>query len=123
MLRDLALALSLASGIILLLMSIIAWAFLPYFPWRLCWGMMCVMGWLWPGLHGFFWFYTTINIVSGIIILFGAVMLHSRPEAGSRMGTVILAASVVSLVGMGGFIVGAVLGILGGILAILSKVT
>ena len=53
------------------------------------------------------------------MMLFGSAMLYSRPSEGQRWGAIILAFSVVSILGgMGGFIVGLVLGTLGGILAI-----
>ena len=70
----------------------------------------------------------TIGIVSGILVLLGAVMLKIRPGEGTRglrvccrmWGTMILVFSIVSLFGgsMGGFLIGAILGIVGGALAL-----
>ncbi len=59
-----------------------------------------------------------IGIVSGVIVLVGAVMLSSHLDRNASWGTVILIFSAVGLLGGGGFLVGSLLGILGGILAI-----
>jgi len=72
-----------------------------------------------------------LGLVSGIIVLISAIMLNIRPgEAthGKRAcctmwGTMILIFSIVSLFGgsMGGFLIGAILGIIGGALALSSR--
>jgi len=69
------------------------------------------------------WFYglAAIGIVSGIIILVGAIMLYNQPASSSTWGALILAFSIVSLFGMGGFFFGAILGVVGGILALTWK--
>lgn len=67
---------------------------------------------------GFYQVSAIIGIVSGVIVLVGAVMLSSRLDRNASWGTVILIFSAVGLLGGGGFLVGSLLGILGGILAI-----
>jgi len=66
------------------------------------------------------WFYgmAAIGTVSGIIILVGAIMIYNQPAKASTWGALILAFSIVSLFGMGGFFFGAILGVVGGILAL-----
>jgi hypothetical protein len=59
-----------------------------------------------------------IGLIAGILVLIGAVMLNARPEDHVTWGAIILAFSVISLLGMGGFYVGALLGIAGGALAL-----
>ena len=69
-----------------------------------------------------------IGLISGIIVLISAIMLKIRPGEGTQglraccimWGTMILVFSIVSLFGgsMGGFLVGAILGITGGALAL-----
>lgn len=68
------------------------------------------------------WFYviTALGLVAGAMVLVGATMLYSRPEQTSVWGTVILAFSIVGLIGMGGFFAGSILGVIGGVLAIAS---
>ena len=72
-----------------------------------------------------------LGLISGIIVLISAIMLNIRPgEATHGMracctmwGTMILLFSIVSLFGgsMGGFLIGAILGIVGGALALSSR--
>ncbi len=64
-----------------------------------------------------------VNVVSGIVVLIGALMLYSRPKQAHMWGTLVLIFSIISLVSMGGFIIGAILGIVGGALAIAWKPT
>ena len=62
-----------------------------------------------------------IGIASGIVVLDGAIMVYHQPAKASTWGALILAFSIVSLFGMGGFFVGAILGVVGGILALTWK--
>ncbi len=62
-----------------------------------------------------------LGLVTGILVLVGALMLRSRPEQASSWGVIILVFSIISLLGMGGFFIGAVLGLVGGILALTWK--
>jgi hypothetical protein len=76
-----------------------------------------------------------LGVVSGILVLISAIMLHIRPGEATQglracclwWGSIILVFSIVSLFGgsMGGFLVGAILGIVGGALALAtgSKIT
>lgn len=86
-----------------------------------------MMGGYYGMMHGFGfgggWFYglAAIGIVSGIIILLGAIMVYNQPAKSSTWGALILAFSIVSLFGMGGFFFGAILGVVGGILALSWK--
>lgn len=72
------------------------------------------------GLGGLFYLATALGLVSGAIVLVGATMLYSRPERTFTWGLVILVFSIVGLVGLGGFFVGSVLGVIGGALAMTS---
>src|SRR3989442_4737114 len=59
------------------------------------------------------------GIASGIMVIIGSVMLYTRSSENHLWGAIILAFSVVSILGsMGGLLVGLVLGMLGGILAL-----
>jgi hypothetical protein len=59
------------------------------------------------------------GIASGIMVIIGSVMLYRRSSENHLWGAIILAFSVVSILGsMGGLLVGLVLGMLGGILAL-----
>jgi hypothetical protein len=72
------------------------------------------------GYGGMGWFYAlaAIGLVSGVVILIGAIMIYTEPSRASAWGVLILLFSIVSFFGMGGFFLGAILGVLGGILAL-----
>jgi hypothetical protein len=77
-------------------------------------GMMGGFG----NMFGFMEGYSLVGLVAGIVVLAGALMLNSRPAENSTWGIIIVVFSAISLLGMGGFFVGAVLGIVGGALAL-----
>ncbi len=64
---------------------------------------------------------SVIGIASGIIVIFGAFSVKNKPEGRTTWGALILTFSLLSLLSLGGFLVGAILGILGGILALVEK--
>ncbi|MEM4494275.1 MAG: DUF6114 domain-containing protein [Candidatus Caldarchaeum sp.] len=116
-----AFAVSLVAGVLILvggLMGMVAWmAWGGMSYWGGGWGMMgpMMMGWWLP-----MWFsaFSVLGLVSGIVIIASAMMLQNSPSEAKTWGTLILVFSVVSLFGMGGFLIGAILGIVGGILAL-----
>jgi MFS family permease len=61
------------------------------------------------------------GLVCGAIVLASAVLLPAVPHQRRTWGVLILVFSVLSFLGLGGFIVGAILGIVGGILALRWK--
>ena len=106
---------SLASGILILVGAIIPWIWhVSFFP---------QMGWMMgaPNIMPFTASLVVIGVVSGAFVLLGALMMSSRPSESSKWGVIVLVFSVLSFFGMGGFLIGAVLGIVGGILAIAKR--
>ena len=77
-------------------------------------GMMGSFGMMggWGGPFGL------IGLIAGIVVIIGAVMLNSRPSEHTTWGTLILVFSIISFFGMGGFFIGAILGVAGGALAL-----
>jgi hypothetical protein len=61
------------------------------------------------------------GLAAGIIVLASAVMLRTNPGQRKTWGVLILVFSVLSFVGFGGFIVGAILGTAGGIMTLTWK--
>jgi hypothetical protein len=61
------------------------------------------------------------GLISGIIVLVSGAMLRTNPSQRTLWGTLILVFSVLSFFGTGGFIIGAILGIVGGIMALTWK--
>jgi hypothetical protein len=61
------------------------------------------------------------GLISGIIVLTSAVMLQANPSKRRTWGVLILVFSVLSFLGTGGLVVGAILGIAGGVMALTWK--
>ncbi|MFX0202705.1 MAG: DUF6114 domain-containing protein, partial [Candidatus Hodarchaeota archaeon] len=57
----------------------------------------------------------------GVIVLLSAVMLYRNPMSKTTWGVLILIFSILSVVGGGGFLVGMILGIIGGALGLAWK--
>jgi Family of unknown function (DUF6114) len=63
----------------------------------------------------------SFGLVSGIIVLVSGILLRTSPSNRTIWGVLIIVFSVVSFFGTGGFIIGAILGISGGIMALTWK--
>ena len=61
------------------------------------------------------------GLVCGAIVLVSATMLLAKVGARRTWGILILVFSVLSFIGLGGFVLGAILGIAGGVLALRWK--
>jgi hypothetical protein len=55
-----------------------------------------------------------IGLICGTLVLFGAIMLHTKIENRKAWGIVIIVFSIPSVITGGGFIIGFILGIIGG---------
>jgi hypothetical protein len=90
------------------------------------WGGMMRPGFGMMGGLGYgFGFLGLLGLIFGAIVIISAFMLNSKPEQHSTWGTLIVIFSVLSIFGsaMGGFGIGLILGLIGGILAITWKPT
>ncbi len=118
-LRTTAFVLSLLGGIVIIAGSLIA-ASLSAFgtPYGTYYGMG-------PGMMAGFGFnsawylsFSLAALVFGIIVLIGAIMLNTHPADHITWGIVVLVFSIASFIGMGGYMIGAILGIAGGAIAL-----
>jgi hypothetical protein len=123
-------ALSLIGGIIVLLFSLLylVWfgSAAPYWS-----GFGGWMSGMIGNYHGFMGNYSSSNgfmtsisivgLIAGIIMIISAVMLRAHPGEHLIWGTLIVVFSAISFLGMGGFFIGAILGIVGGALALSFK--
>lgn len=63
-----------------------------------------------------------LGIAWGVIVIIGAIMMNSKPEQHTMWGVIVLVFSLVSWVGaLGGFFIGFILALIGGILGITWK--
>lgn len=58
------------------------------------------------------------GLISGLIVLVSGIMLRIKPEQSAVFGVLILIFSVLSFFGTGGFVAGAILGIIGGVMTL-----
>lgn len=58
-----------------------------------------------------------IALICGALVLFGAIMLRIKPENKKAWGMLLIVFSIPSVITGGGFIIGFILGIIGGIKA------
>lgn len=77
-------------------------------------GMMDDIGFPYGVLGGFM----LVSLVSGALVIVGAMMMDIHPSQSRTWGIIVLVFSIFSFVGMGGFWIGAVLGVAGGALAL-----
>lgn len=86
-------------------------------------GMMGGYSGMMPWYASGSWFYgvLAIGVLAGIVVLIGAIMLYARPAQSSTWGILILVFSSLALFGMGGFFLGAILGAVGGALALVGQ--
>jgi hypothetical protein len=61
------------------------------------------------------------GLISGLIVLGSGIMLRVNPGQSVVFGLLILIFSVLSFLGSGGFVIGAILGIIGGIMTLMWK--
>ena len=120
-----AFILSLVAGVFIILgggmMSLFGYGFMGMMGRNGSWGGMMGRGF---GMMGFaFGMMGFLGLIFGVIVIISALMLNSKPQEHTTWGTLILIFSVISIFGsaMGGFGIGLILGIIGGILAITWK--
>ena len=62
-----------------------------------------------------------VGLICGAMVMLGAMMLRSKPAQKRAWGIIIMASSIPSVVTGGGFIIGFILGIIGGRMALSRK--
>ena len=111
-----AFTLSLVAGILIVCNAVAVGIAGTWFPW------------IFPTLPGSadnatvpFTSIAAIGLICGVIVLFGAMMLRTKPENKKAWGIIVLVFSIPSVTTGGGFIIGFILGIIGGALAFSRK--
>ena len=61
------------------------------------------------------------GLISGLVVIGSGFMVRIHPEQTSVFGVLILVFSVLSFIGSGGFVIGAILGIIGGVMVLRWK--
>ncbi len=90
-------------------------------PWTQMGWMMGASG---PGLgfgFGFVFWMVGVGLVSGALVLVAAAQVRAHPEASGTWGVVGIVGGCLSLLAMGGYLIGALAAITGGVLAFASR--
>lgn len=61
---------------------------------------------------------SSVGLVLGALTIFASIMLYYKPSSGGGWGAAILVLSILSVFAGGGFLLGLILGVIGGSLAI-----
>ena len=107
-----AFVLSLIGGIFILLGAIVVMALASVI------GSFMVLG---GGDPNIVYIYGAVGLIFAILVLVGAVMLWMKPQQHVAWGVVVLLFSLFSIITTGGFFIGLILGLIGGILVIVWK--
>jgi predicted benzoate:H+ symporter BenE len=65
--------------------------------------------------NGFLAGISVVAVVCGVIVLIGALMLRVQPRDHTIWAIIIVVFSGISFVGMGGYFIGAIIGLIGGV--------
>ena len=107
--------LSLVAGVIILGAALLSLRHIAFFP---------DMGWMSGSyLRGHVEITSIVGIVSGSMVIIGAIMIYAQPLHIRKWGMLIWFFSSLSFFGIGGFIIGGILGIIGGFLAVTKGIT
>ena len=108
-----AFTLSLLAGLLIVCNAVAVGVAGAYFPW------------IFPTLPGSdsnasvpFTIIAVIALICGALVLFAAIMLRIKPNNKKAWGAIVLVFSIPSVITGGGFIIGFILGIVGGFLAL-----
>lgn len=71
-----------------------------------------------PGLGALLIAYAVLALIFGLVIIFGAIKMRSNPESARTWGIIVVIMALISIVGGGGFFIGLILALIGGILAV-----
>ncbi len=106
---------SLIAGCLIFIASLFSFRHLTFFP-----DVRWMVG---PQLMGHLFIMTVLGLASGIIIIVSAVLMYEQPQHIRKLGVLIWIFSGLSFFGSAGFIIGGVLGVIGGFLAVTKGIT
>lgn len=87
-------------------------------------GAICggLVGMFAPGMGALIFLYMALGLICGIVVIIGAIMINSADPSKVKTGSIlVLVFSIISLISGGGYYVGVILGIVGGILGLVWK--
>lgn len=76
-----------------------------------------------PQLSGYLFVMSMLGVACGIVIIICSILIYEQPRHVRKLGVLIWIFSGVSFFGSGGFMIGGVLGVIGGFLAVTKGIT
>ncbi len=107
--------LSLVAGSLIFIASLFSFQHITFFP-----DIKWMIG---PHLAGQLFVMTIIGLVSGVMVIISSIMIYEQPQHIRKFGVLIWIFSGLSFFGSGGFIIGGILGVIGGFLAVTKGIT
>lgn len=107
--------LSLVAGALIFIASLFSFQHLTFFP-----DLRWMVG---KQLFGHLFITTMVGLVSGAVIIISAVVMYEQPRHIRKLGVLIWIFSGLSFFGSAGFIIGGMLGVIGGFLAVTKGIT
>lgn len=101
---------SLVAGCLIFIASLFSFQHIAFFP-EARW---FVSQWLSEHLFAM----TVVGLVSGVVVIASAITIYEQPQHIRKYGVLIWVFSGLSFFGSGGFIIGGILGVIGGFLAV-----
>ena len=113
----------LTGGLLIVAVGLMAALSMAAFGGMMGFGMMGGYApWVSPSwFAGMAWWMGAIGLATGGLVLFAAYLLRRDEESASMAGTLAIVGGALSLLAMGGWILGAFLSVLGGVLALTSR--
>jgi hypothetical protein len=72
-----------------------------------------------PGVSAILEALAAVGLIFGLIIMIGALMMWKSPSSAKMWGVVVIVLGFISIIGGGGFVLGLILALVGGILALI----
>jgi hypothetical protein len=113
-----AFLLSLIAGILIVCNTVLLGVAATWFP-----GVIPTLPGSTANDTGFLFRLAIVGLICGVLVLLGAIMLRLKPANKKAWGILIVVFSIPSVITGGGFIIGFILGITGGALALSRKPT
>lgn len=106
---------SLVAGCMIFVASLFSFQHLTFFP-----DMRWMIG---TQLLGQLFIMTVLGLASGVVVIVSSILIYEQPQHIRKFGVLIWIFSGISFFGSGGFIIGGILGVIGGFLAVTKGIS
>ncbi len=107
--------LGLVAGSLIFIASLFSFQHLTFFP-----DIRWMVG---TQLFGHLFITTIVGLLSGVLVVISSILIYEQPQHIRKLGVLIWIFSGLSFFGSGGFIIGGILGVIAGFLAVTKGIT